>query len=73
MAGGSGRIDSADGLAPQTLLDWGKHEELCRGEHDCISMVKRERIKALEREVKKLCGTSEILRACDAPSKFGTA
>ncbi|WP_034195259.1 transposase, partial [Burkholderia sp. WP42] len=42
------------GCTPQTLLDWVKREEIDRGERDGVSTAERERIKALEREVKEL-------------------
>ncbi|SCZ21647.1 Transposase, partial [Burkholderia vietnamiensis] len=50
------------GCTPQTLLDWVKREEIDRGERDGVSTAERERIKALEREVKELRRTNEILK-----------
>ncbi len=54
------------GCTPQTLLDWVKREEVDRGERDGVSTAERERIKALEREVKELRRTNEILRLASA-------
>ncbi len=54
------------GCTPQTLLDWVKREEIDRGERDGVSMAERERIKALEREVKELRRTNEILKLASA-------
>ncbi len=50
------------GCTPQTLLDWVKREEIDRGERDGVSTAERKRIKALEREVKELRRTNEILK-----------
>lgn len=54
------------GCTPQTLLDWVKREEIDRGERDGVSTAERERIKALEREVKELRRTNEILKLASA-------
>ncbi|KGC96492.1 putative transposase DNA binding site ISRme15 [Burkholderia pseudomallei] len=54
------------GCTPQTLLDWVKHEEIDREECDGVSTAERERIKALEREVKELRRTNEILKLASA-------
>ncbi len=51
---------------PQTLLNWVKREEVDRGERDGVSTAERERIKALEREVKELRRTNEILKLASA-------
>ena len=42
------------GCVPQTLLEWVKREEVKSGQRDGLSTSERERIKALEREVKEL-------------------
>ncbi|QKM47043.1 Insertion element IS6110 uncharacterized 12.0 kDa protein [Burkholderia glumae] len=54
------------GCTPQTLLDWVKREEIDRGERDGVSTAERERIRALEREVKELRRTNEILKLASA-------
>ncbi|AOJ77295.1 transposase [Burkholderia ubonensis] len=54
------------GCTPQTLLDWVKREEIDRGERDGVSTAERERIKALEREVKELRRANEILKLASA-------
>ncbi|KVV54299.1 transposase [Burkholderia territorii] len=54
------------GCTPQTLLDWVKRNEVDRGERDGVSTAERERIKALEREVKELRRTNEILKLASA-------
>jgi len=50
------------GCTPQTLLDWIKRDEVDRGERDGVSTDERERIKALEREVKELRRANETLK-----------
>ena len=54
------------GCTPQTLLDWVKRDEVDRGERDGVCTAERERIKALEREVKELRRTNEILKLASA-------
>lgn len=54
------------GCTPQTLLDWIKRDEVDRGERDGVSTDERERIKALEREVKELRRANEILKVASA-------
>ena len=54
------------GCTPQTLLDWVKRDEVDRGERDGVSTAERERIKALEHEVKELRRTNEILKLASA-------
>ncbi|KVD58930.1 transposase [Burkholderia ubonensis] len=54
------------GCTPQTLLDWVKRDEVDRGARDGVSTAERERIKALEREVKELRRTNEILKLASA-------
>jgi transposase len=54
------------GCTPQTLLDWVKRDEVDRGEHDGVSTAERKRIKALEREVKELRRTNDILKLASA-------
>jgi len=54
------------GCTPQTLLDWVKRAEVDSGERDGVSTAERERIKALEREVKELRRANEILKTASA-------
>jgi transposase-like protein len=54
------------GCTAQTLLDWVKRDEIDRGVRDGISTDERERIKALEREVKELRRANEILKVASA-------
>jgi transposase len=54
------------GCTPQTLLDWVKRAEIDSGERDGVSTVERERIKALEREIKELRRANEILKVASA-------
>ncbi|WP_144022011.1 transposase, partial [Caballeronia sordidicola] len=50
------------GCSCQTLLDWVKRSETDRGERDGVTSAERERLKALEREVKELRRANEILK-----------
>jgi len=54
------------GCTAQTLLDWVKRDEIDRGLRDGVSTDERERIKALEREVKELRRANEILKVASA-------
>jgi transposase-like protein len=54
------------GCTAQTLLDWVKRDEIDRGVRDGVSTEERERIKALEREVKELRRANEILKVASA-------
>ena len=54
------------GCVPQTLLDWVKRHEVDAGTRDGVSTAERERIKALEREVKELRRANEILKTASA-------
>ena len=54
------------GCTPQTLLDWSKRDEVDRGVRDGVSTDERERLKALEREVKELRRANEILKVASA-------
>lgn len=54
------------GCTAQTLLDWVKRDEIDRGVRDGVSTDERERIKALEREVKELRRANEILKVASA-------
>ena len=50
------------GCTSQTLLDWGKRDEVDGG----VSTSERERLKALEREVKELRRANESLKLASA-------
>jgi transposase-like protein len=54
------------GCVPQTLHDWVKKHEIDTGLRDGITTEERERIKALEREVKELRRANEILKLASA-------
>jgi transposase-like protein len=54
------------GCVPQTLLEWVKREEADTGLRDDLSATERERLKALEREVKELRRANEILKTASA-------
>ncbi len=54
------------GCVPQTLLDWVKRAEIDAGQREGMSSSERERIKALEREVKELRRANEILKTASA-------
>ena len=54
------------GCAPSTLHDWINKYEIDTGLLDGITSEKRERIKALEREVKELRRANEILKLASA-------
>jgi len=54
------------GCVPQTLLEWVRKHEVDNGMRDGINSEERERIKALEREVKELRKANEILKLASA-------
>ena len=54
------------GCTAQTLLEWVKRDQVDRGVRDGVSTDERERIKALEREVKELRRANEILKVASA-------
>ena len=54
------------GCVPQTLHGWVRQFEVDRGVQNGVSSEERERIKALEREVKKLKRANEILKLASA-------
>lgn len=54
------------GCVPATLLEWVKRHEVDHGMRDGITSDERERIKALEREVKELRRANEILKLASA-------
>lgn len=54
------------GCAPQTLNDWIRKSEIDSGKRDGVTTEERERIGALEREVKELRRANEILKLASA-------
>jgi len=54
------------GCTPYTLLKWVKRHEIDSGTRAGVSSEERERIKALEREVKELRRANEILKSASA-------
>ena len=54
------------GCAAQTLHEWVRKHEIDTGLRDGISSAERDRIKALEREVKELRKANEILKLASA-------
>ena len=51
---------------PQTLHEWVRKHEIDTGMRDGITSEERDRIKALEREVKELRRANEILKLASA-------
>jgi transposase-like protein len=54
------------GCVPQTLLEWVKRDEVDAGQRDGLTSSERERLKALEREVKELRRANDILKTASA-------
>ena len=54
------------GCVPQTLHEWVRKHEVDTGMRDGITSDERERLKALESEVKKLRRANEILKLASA-------
>jgi transposase-like protein len=54
------------GCAAQTLHNWVTQAERDRGDRSGLTTDERERVKALEREVKELRQANEILRKASA-------
>jgi transposase-like protein len=54
------------GCVPQTLHDWVRKHEIDSGLREGVTSEERERIKALEREVKELRRANEILKLASA-------
>ena len=54
------------GCVPQTLHDWVRKHEIDVGMRDGVTSVERDRVKALEREVKELRKANEILKLASA-------
>ena len=54
------------GCAPQTLHEWVRKHQVDTGMRDGVTSEERDRIKALEREVKELRRANEILKLASA-------
>ena len=54
------------GCVPQTLNDWVRKHEVEHGMRDGVTQEERDRVKALEREVKELRRANEILKLASA-------
>ncbi len=54
------------GCVPQTLNEWVRRSEIDSGVREGVSSEERERVKALEREVKELRRANEILKLASA-------
>ena len=54
------------GCSAHTLLTWVKRDEIDSGQRPGVTTEERERIKALEREVKELRRANEILKTASA-------
>jgi transposase-like protein len=54
------------GCVPQTLHDWVRKHEIDVGMRDGVTSAERDRVKALEREVRELRKANEILRLASA-------
>ena len=50
------------GCVPQTLNEWVRRHEVDSGAREGVTSDERERVKALEREVKELRRANEILK-----------
>jgi transposase-like protein len=54
------------GCVPQTLNEWVRKHEVETGMRDGVTSAERDRVKALEREVKELRKANEILKLASA-------
>jgi transposase-like protein len=54
------------GCVPQTLLTWVKRSEVDAGVRPGVTTAEAQRVKELEREVKELRRTNEILKLASA-------
>ena len=66
QAGAIAAIAPKIGCTPQTLREWVKQAEKDSGMRDGVTTEERDRIKALEREVRELRQANEILRKASA-------
>jgi transposase len=60
------RIARQLGIGPESLRSWVRRAEIDGGQRPGTSTADRERIAALEREVRELRRTNEILRTASA-------
>jgi transposase-like protein len=54
------------GCVPQTLNEWVRRADIDSGAREGVTTDERERVKALEREVKELRRANEILKLASA-------
>ena len=54
------------GWVPQTLHEWVRKHEVEAGMRDGVTSTERERVRALEREVRELRKANEILKLASA-------
>ena len=54
------------GCVPHSLNEWVRKHEVDTGTHEGVTTDERERVKALEREVKELRRANEILKLASA-------
>ena len=59
-------ISAKIGCVPQTLHEWVRRHEVDAGTRQGVTSDERERVKALEREVKELRRANEILKLASA-------
>lgn len=73
--GGNCSIAGKTGCTAQTLRNWIRKYEVDTGVRDGIPSEERERVKALEREIKELRRANEILKLASAflPRRNSTA
>lgn len=71
QAGGIAAISSKIGCISQTLRGWGVQAKKDSGTRDGVSTEEWDRIKALEREVRELRQTNEILRKGERVNPIG--
>ena len=64
--GGDGVDCSKLGCTPETLRKWVRQAERDTGQRAGLTTDERQRVKALEREVRELKRTNEILRKASA-------
>jgi transposase-like protein len=54
------------GCVSSTLLEWVKRSDIDSGRRDGVTTSERERIKAMEREIRELRRANEILKSASA-------
>ena len=54
------------GCSANTLHEWVRRQQVDTGQRDGVTRAERERVKALEREVKELRWANEILKLASA-------